>query len=489
MIVLFQRAPRWRRIRKKRQNLKLCARTLTSEPAHTRNVTDSMCASNVMELLPTSHVSSVKESKAPQDLTWEPSPSNILHKNTLDGTVITAKKSINTDALKAGLSQHPDKDFVDRVVEYSVKGVPIFYEGPRLRRISPNWPSAYKYSDSVVASISKNIAQGRMAGPFPSPPFKNFVGSPMGAFPKKRSDRKKIRVIHDLSWPPGSSVNDGIQDENCHVQYMTVDDVVHQLHSLGRGALVAKLDLKDAFHHICVRPEDWELLGSSFETTDLQGNSTVQYFVSMVLPFGLRSSPKQFSEFAKANKLIMLYNGASYVDNYLDDYITAGHPNSDECATNLSIMLETCNDVGFEINPDKIEPPTTMIEFLGIIMDTVKWELRISEQRLTDILMELEQWLGRKKATKRELLSLIGKLSFISRVVRPGRTFIRRIINLSKKAKHLHHRLKLTKSCRSDIEWWLDYLPTWNGVGMFYEENWICDYEMEMFMDARSVNL
>ena len=43
---------------------------------------------------------------------------------------------------------------------------------------------------------------------------------------------------------------------------MSVDDVANRIKSLGRNTLVTKLDLADAFHHIVVRPEDWELLGS-----------------------------------------------------------------------------------------------------------------------------------------------------------------------------------------------------------------------------------
>ena len=69
---------------------------------------------------------------------------------------------------------------------------------------------------------------------------------------------------------------------------------------------------------------------------------------------------------------------------------------------------------------------------------------------------------------KRELLSIIGKLIFISRVVRAGRTFVRRMIDLAKTVKHLHYRVKLNAVMKADIEWWITYLPTWNGVSFMY---------------------
>ena len=49
---------------------------------------------------------------------------------------------------------------------------------------------------------------------------------------------------------------------------MTVDDVFTQIIKVGRNARLPKLDLSDAFHHIRVRQQDWELLGSSFINDD-----------------------------------------------------------------------------------------------------------------------------------------------------------------------------------------------------------------------------
>jgi hypothetical protein len=341
---------------------------------------------------------------------------------------------------------------------------------------------------AVTDSIQKDISKGRKAGPFPSPPFNTFRGSPLGAFPKKRSS-SKIRVINDLSWPPGKSINDGIDTDDCKVQYMRIDDVVQYIRTLGKGTLLAKLDLEDAFNHVLVRPEDWDLLGLTWDNVLTNGDVHTDYYVSMVLPFGLRSAPKLFSEFALATKLIMYRNGVTYADNYLDDYITAGPADTNVCAHNLAVMLNTCSDVGFAVNPAKVVQPSTEMEFLGIIIDTDKLELRISQERLNNIIQELDEWQGKKKAKKRDLLSLIGKLSFISKVVRSGRTFIRRLIDLSKRVKHLHYKVKLNKAAQGDIQWWVDYLPTWNGKGMFHDQDWVQSNDMELFTDASNIGL
>ena len=66
--------------------------------------------------------------------------------------------------------------------------------------------------------------------------------------------------------------------------------------------------------------------------------------------------------------------------------------------------------------------------------------------------------------TKRELLSLVGQLHHTSAVVKPGRTFLRRFIDLSTTVKKLHHHICLTNSARSDIECWHSFLTIWNGI-------------------------
>ena len=61
------------------------------------------------------------------------------------------------------------------------------------------------------AIIEKEIAAQRLAGPFSSPPFSHFRISHLGLVPKKTEG--EFRLIHHLSFPRGSSLNDGISSE------------------------------------------------------------------------------------------------------------------------------------------------------------------------------------------------------------------------------------------------------------------------------------
>ena len=52
-----------------------------------------------------------------------------------------------------------------------------------------------------------------------------------------------------------------------------------------------------------------------------------------------------------------------------------------------------------------------------------------------------------------------------------GRTFVRRLIDLSKTVKRLHHYVWLSWETRSDIEWWYQFTETWNGVSILRSQN------------------
>ena len=62
--------------------------------------------------------------------------------------------------------------------------------------------------DVVDLKIEKELLAGRLSGPFEMPPLSPFRVSPLRVIPKKTPG--EFRHIHHLSYPKGSSVNDGI---------------------------------------------------------------------------------------------------------------------------------------------------------------------------------------------------------------------------------------------------------------------------------------
>ena len=76
----------------------------------------------------------------------------------------------------------------------------------------------------------------------------------------------KWRLIVDLSYPKGHSVNDGILKSLCSLSYISVDDAINQIIAIGPNTLLAKLDIKNAFQLLPVHPTDRHLLAMEWET-------------------------------------------------------------------------------------------------------------------------------------------------------------------------------------------------------------------------------
>jgi len=149
------------------------------------------------------------------------------------------------------------------IVRGITHGVDIGFEGARnVSRPSRNLRSALdgdRVEQMVADIILADVAAGKKAGPFDSPPFAHFSYSPIGAVMKGGS-WDKIRVIHHLSFPfGGDSINAGVRDEELVLGRF--DDACDAIRALGPGCFLVKLDVEAAYKQVPVRVEDRALLG------------------------------------------------------------------------------------------------------------------------------------------------------------------------------------------------------------------------------------
>ena len=252
-------------------------------------------------------------------------------------------------------------------------------------------------------------------------------------------------------------MNDGVDALLYSVAYASVDDAVENIGQLGRGALLAKFDLESAYRLVPVHPVDRLLLGVKWAG---------EVFVDGALSFGLRSAPKLFTAVADALLWVMGAHGLETGMHYLDNFLLLGPPGAEKCGRSLRLCLDVCRLLGVSVAPQKTEGPSTSLCFLGILLDTERMELRLPEGKLRRLQALVRDWKGRKRCQKRQLLSLIGQLQHACRVVMVGRSFLRRLIDLSTVAKQLHHHIHLNRAAQSDLLWWDTFLGVWNGVSI-----------------------
>ena len=105
--------------------------------------------------------------------------------------------------------------------------------------------------------------------------------------------------------------------------------------------------------------------------------------------------------------------------HYLDDFLFLGRPNSTECAFALQTGLDTCAELGAPVVPHTVHGAATLLDFLGILFDTMNMELRLPPAKLQALKQMIIKWSTRKACRKRELLSLIGHLSHACKVFPP----------------------------------------------------------------------
>lgn len=305
-----------------------------------------------------------------------------------------------------------DRNALRFLEEGFTKGFSLKFKGTRSFRCSENLASASSNQIVLLQKIQKEIELNRIAGPFSTKPFENIQISPLGLVPKK--DPGEFRLIHHLSFPEGESFNDGIDEADKTVQYETLDDAIFKINQFGRGSLLSKTDLEAAFRIVPVQPVDYELLGMKI------GDS---YYYDKCLPMGCSISCQVFEKISSALHWVMQnYFNAPGVVHVLDDFLFIAPPASHHCQLALDNFQSMCQQVGVPIKQEKTVAPTTCLTFLGIELDTQEMVARLPGDKVKKIHGLLTEFMIRKKATLKELQSLIGLLNFACRVVVPGRT-------------------------------------------------------------------
>ncbi len=230
--------------------------------------------------------------------------------------------------LERELVNHPDKDFVSQLIHNLQHGCRIGYTGPEFTHIAHHLPSALAQPTVIDEALQKECRAGRMAGPYPHPPCTNLRCSGLGVVPKKDGGS---RIIYHLSAPHGYSVNDFINPLDFSLSYCSIDEAIAMVNQLGPGALMGKIDLKSAFRLCPVRKQDWHYLGIHWKGA---------YYIDKCLPFGLRSAPFLFNLLASAIEWIAVHNyGIKRLIHYLDDFFTAGPPQSEVCHDHMRSIL------------------------------------------------------------------------------------------------------------------------------------------------------
>ena len=132
-------------------------------------------------------------------------------------------------------------------------------------------------------------------------------------------------------------MNDGIDPALTSLTYITVDSVMQVVQQLGKGSLLAKMDIESAYWLVPVHPQDHIL-----QAVEWDG----QIYVDPMLPFGLKSATNFFTAVADVLNWRLQRAGIRFVSHYLDDFIVVAPPRSEECLRAVEALDLVCAKLG-----------------------------------------------------------------------------------------------------------------------------------------------
>ena len=184
-----------------------------------------------------------------------------------------------------------------------------------------------------------------------------------------------------------------------------------------------------------------------------EGGVLPTYLMDTRLCFGGRRSPCIFHHLMQSVRRMMYRREFTTIVVYLDDFLVIERT-KEECQLAFDTLYKMLLSLGFQISPSKLVYPCQQLTFLGVVINTVAMELSLPQCKLSETRELVNTFASRKRASKRQLQQLAGKLNWACHVVHGGRTFLRHLIDCNNALSSNSAKYLLTPEFRKDIFWW-----------------------------------
>ena len=320
---------------------------------------------------------------------------------------------------------------------------------------SANYSSATVDARSEIESILRDeLSSGKLTLTDSKPTCIHALG----AVPKGTGG---FRPITDASKPDGLSINSYMKETFQSFQFKSLDSVAEHL---TENCYVGVSDISSAYRAVLIRPGDRQKQGLQW---NLDGKEV--YINDNFLSFGTRMAPFVFNRISDAVSRFVNASGY-YCANYLDDFLVLGKT-FQECQQAQLLLHKTLRSLGFYIAYKKVRSPARVQVYLGVEIDTVNMELRLPQEKLDKLYVELDFFKDRTRASKKQLQRLCGVLSHCATLVKGGRTFSHRVIGMLKRFAGKTRYVSLSKSFHADLEWWVKFSKWFNGSAKIIRDN------------------
>ena len=447
------------------------AETSTPDRAIPRSVPALKFAFRAGETTPSTHAAQVTPKPRPP---LPETPNELIHPQ-LNALIHTP---VHVQCLCSLLSHHPDKSF-PLISPRACPRALLLVFGPQvpLLLVYAHLLTTHLLSEignlyQLICSLLVTLVRQR--DPSPSLPSHTCMYRAWELFPRKMGNSGLFMICHPRWgkcqwWYTQGRFQPGVR--KCRHGHFTY-------YGSRPGAYLTKVDVRSALRLCPVRPGDWFLLGIYWEK---------HYYYDRVLPFGLRSAPYIFNKFADGLQWILQDTGnLPRVIRYVDDFLDIATANQAQAQHHHDLILALFRYLHVPVAPEKVEGPSTSLTFLGIELDTVHLEMRLPHDKKDEILATVHRILSSNRVNKRKLASVVGKLSFASRAIIAGRTFLRWLYDFMKATASVkpHVSLLVPATARDDLEWWSQALSMYSGKSFFPLDKWTPAPDMQLQTDA-----
>ena len=209
-----------------------------------------------------------------------------------------------------------------------------------------NHYSAVQYPHDIKKYIDKEIELEAMLGPLEVVNHPEFHCSPLMSRPKEEDTR---RVILDLSYPKGASLNDHVSKDRFDgnlfaLKLPSIDPFTQEIINTDNDPVLFKVDVARAFRNLPVDPADCLKFG-------LKVNN--KFFLDKLVAFGWVHGTSSYQLISDAVAYIM--RDQVNLHCYIDDYVAVlPHAKVDKVYQNLCTLLQ---ELGLPLNTAKLTPP------------------------------------------------------------------------------------------------------------------------------------
>lgn len=254
--------------------------------------------------------------------------------------------------------------------------------------------------------------------------------------------------------------------------HFKLEDLRTAIKLISPGCFMATLDLKDAYFLVKIHPESRKYLRFIFD------NNMYEFHV---LPFGLNTAPYLFTKLMKP--VVKLLRMAGYISTiYLDDLCLIGN-SFRECTENIDITIKLLKGLGFIINYEKSNlQPSTSCKFLGFIINSYKFEIKLPQEKRTRIKTELNKFIHLNRCKIRTFAQLVGLLVSACPAIEYGWLYTKefertKFLNLIDNDNY-NKSMIIPEHLQNDIKWWL------KGIDKSVHRILTDTYACEIFSDA-----